>query len=154
MTKIVTICHFNCLTTDWFLIVVIRLSEFHYWLTALIFLIILLSDNISIITKRWLVDLKRRHNFHNVPYCTKRRGMLIKKYHIVLDNTYLITCYIVTDKFSPQSYQYNWLLNIFLGGWGVKTFTKKKIYRGLRKDAQIILKQKEPCTKIDSLKRY
>lgn len=80
--------------------------------------------------------------------------MLIKKYHIVLDNTYLITCYIVTDKFSPQSYQYNWLLNIFFGGGGVKTFTKKKIYRGLRKDAQIILKQKEPCTKIDSLKRY
>lgn len=52
--------------------------------------------------------------------------MLIKKYHIVLDNTYLITCYIVTDKFSPQSYQYNWLLNIFFWGGGGENVHEKK----------------------------
>lgn len=51
----------------------------------------------------------------------------LKKYHIVLDNTYLITCYTVTDTFSPQSYQYNWLLNIFFWGGGENVHEKKNI---------------------------
>lgn len=65
----------------------------------------------------------------HVTYWTIRRGVLIKKLLLVLENVYLIPVIQLHMSLVHGVRIYNCLIFFFFGGWGVKIVYKKKISR-------------------------
>lgn len=65
----------------------------------------------------------------HVTYCTIRRGVLIKKLLLVLENVYLIPVIQLHMSLVHGVRIYNCLIFFFFGGGGVKIVYKKKISR-------------------------
>lgn len=92
----------------------------------------------------------------HVTYCTIRRGVLIKKLLLVLENVYLIPVIQLHMSLVHGVRIYNCLPNaifFFFGGGGVKIVYKKKISRLNIRYTNYHETEKKPCTKIDIIKR-